>query len=105
MIYTAEDWEFMERSEDSSCNASVEAAQTLLNQHQFRPAIVKVRDSINSLLVKTFSQVNLQSKTSLDSQKVSGLHLVTRPCLIQQMTLLIARRSLQDRMGMTIRRS
>lgn len=81
MSNTAEDWEYVERSEESSCNASAEAAQALLNQHQLRPAIVKVRDSINSLLVKTFFQVNSQSKTSLDRQKVSGLQFISRPCI------------------------
>ena len=105
MIHTVEDWECLERSEESFCNASAEAAQTLLDQHQFRPTIGKVRDGINSLLTKTFFRLNLQSKTSLDLQKVSDLHFVSRPCLIQQMTLLTERRSLQDRMGMTIKRS
>lgn len=105
MIHTVEDWECLERSEELFCNASAEAAQTLLDQHQFRPTIGKVRDGINSLLTKTFFRLNLQSKTSLDLQKVSGLHFVSWPCLIQQMTLLTERRSLQDRMGMTIKRS
>jgi hypothetical protein len=60
MLQSAEEWEHLENSEETACNASAEAAQLCLNQRQFRPAFAHVRDSIKFFVAKTFYQVNAQ---------------------------------------------
>jgi len=71
MLHSTEEWEHLEKSEETACNASAEAAQLYLNQRQLRPALAHVRDSIKFFVAKTFYQVNAQPEIH---QKVRLYH-------------------------------
>ena len=71
MLHSTEEWEHLEKSEETACNASAEAAQLYLNQRQLRPALANVRECVKFFVAKTFYQVNAQPEIH---QKVRLYH-------------------------------